>query len=112
MYLEPLILIVLGVRIVKRLQDTILLECSQKMHLKFIFIEMIEYFLLYFQTSDSPGMAQLYSNTLESSPSPSQIGQPLVPGLEMIKRAPSPAPINPPPAHSGKYNQPFPSAQW
>ena len=60
--------------------------------------------IFHLQPSDSPSMAQLYSNTLESSPSPSQIGpSTLATGLDLMKRGTSPTPVNPPPAHTGRY---------
>ena len=53
-------------------------------------------------------MAQLYSNTLESSPSPSQIGPPAIAsGLDLMKLGTSPTPVNPPPAHTGRYPHPL-----
>ena len=66
--------------------------------------------IFHLQPSDSPSMAQLYSNTLESSPSPSQIGpSTLATGLDLMKRGTSPTPVNPPPAHTGRYLTPSPT---
>ena len=66
--------------------------------------------IFHLQPSDSPSMAQLYSNTLESSPSPSQIGpSTLATGLDLMKRETSPTPVNPPPAHTGRYSTPSPT---